>query len=124
MINSILQTSGINYTTVSQTRPLQKKQKYVDTSSHNDKFNGKDVKKNIENAKNNGSLTYTEPTNVFGLTLRDGFYTYYPQKSETIGEIKQKFGISDNVISSMNFIYDDDYCPAFDNKPVYFKLEK
>lgn len=76
--------------------------------------------------KMSGKLEYTEPTTMlFGLvTLRKGFYTYYPKKNETIADIKKKFNIKDDVIDDMNGIKDDDYCPA-QNKiyEIYFRLD-
>ena len=76
--------------------------------------------------KMSGKLKYTEPTTLlFGLvTLRKGFYTYYPKQNETIADIKKKFDIKDCVIGEMNGIKDDDFCPA-QNKiyEIYFRLD-
>ena len=125
MINSVTYSPEVDYlyqktNTKRQTTHITKNQ-----ISTGDKFISKDSKKNVQNAIKDGSLVYTEPTKFLGLTLRDGFYTYTPQNNETIGDIKQKFGIKDGVIGDMNGIYDDDVCPAqIGKKSINFSLEE
>ena len=71
-----------------------------------------------------GSLEYTDATKFLGITLRDAFYCYTPQKGETIADIKKKFGIKDGVIKALNGISDEEYCPAQHNKQIYFRLSE
>ena len=122
MINALNEVQIQLYEQQGQQRPAEKTAK-VATNSGGDGFKSSNVKLNIKNAKKDGSLVYTEPTKLLGITLRNGYYTYSPKQGETLSDIKQKFGIRDGVISSMNSMYDDDYCPASDNKTVIFTLE-
>ena len=112
------QTSGAKYLKTSSVK--SRLMQYVD------KFESSDPKVNIKKALKDGSLEYTETTKLFGLiTLRKGFYTYRPDKNETVGEIKQKFGIKDNVIKEMNSIDNDDYCPVSNQiYVIYFRLDE
>lgn len=125
MINSIEYTHAIY--NAQKTKPLFKQKNTVKQSQaiKADKYVSQNPKQNVKKAIKDGSLVYTEPTKLFGLvTLRAGFYTYSPQKGETIGDIKQKFGIKDKVISSLNSVYDDEYCPANDKRNIIFTLDE
>ena len=109
MINSIESTKATGY--VKKTVSAVKSQKTTlaaDKTAQIDKFENSKKDK-----KMSGKLEYTEPTKLLGLiTLREGFYTYYPLKNETIADIKRKFKIKDGVIKEMNGIDKDTYCPA------------
>lgn len=124
MINSVNFVETINLQS-RQKLSVQKKsaESKVSQSLNTDSFESSASK---EDKKLSGKLEYTEPTTLlFGLiTCRKGFYTYYPKQNETIADIKQKFGIKDGVISEMNGIKDDDFCPA-QNKiyEIYFRLD-
>ena len=127
MINAINSTNEICYLLSNERTAgkLTKRPKSFYMSS-GDRYVNNNTKNNLAKALTDGSLVYTEPTKLLGLiTLREGFYTYTPESGETIGQIKQKFGIKDDVIGDMNGIYDDDVCPVqIGKKSINFRLEE
>lgn len=122
MINALSATAQVQNTSGSVKNTVRTTVSTTDTAKKDD-FVSNNPKLNLEKAIKDGSLTYTEATTLLGITLREGFYTYTPKRGETLAQIKQKFGIPDKVISSMNAMYDNDYCPGNDNKTVKFKLD-
>ena len=126
MINSIEYVQSTNSVTKQKKQGDKVNQTSAKKPSKGDCFVSNNPKVNIKNALNDGSLIYTEATKLFGvIPIRDAFYTYSPQKNETIGEIKRKFGIKNGVIKDMNNIDKDDYCP-FNNGiyEIYFRLDE
>ncbi len=125
MVKPIVNERQIKY--VAEHQPVIRPKvetKKIQLPAKNDKFLNTNPKMNLRNALRNGSLVHNKPTKLFGIiTLRRDYYEYTPAIGETAGDIKQKFGIKDGVIKSLNSIYDDDYCPAVDNKTVIFTLD-
>ena len=110
MIYSIKYTQGINSIRKTNRTVLQQQSDAEKSAVRYDRFE-KDASR--DNVKKQGTIKYTEPTKLLGfITIREGFYTYYPNNNETIGDIKRKFGIKDNVINEMNGMKDDDFCPV------------
>ena len=123
MINSVTSTKSVNYQRKQTASVKQGDTRLKRQSATSDNYVSKDTKQNVKNALKDGSLVYNEPYKLLGfITLSNGYYTYIPKNGETIGDIKQKFGIKDGVISSMNPVYDDDYCPAQDKRSIVFRL--
>ena len=123
MINALLATTQVQNSTGKRKINASQTPAYSNNTATEAGFVSNNPKLNLKKAIKDGSVTYTEATTLFGITLREGFYTYTPKKGETLAQIKQKFGIADDVISSLNAMYDDDYCPGNDNKTVIFKLD-
>lgn len=123
MINALSATTQVQSPSGSGKKNTAKASVSTTDTTKKDDFVSNNPKLNLKKAIKDGSVTYTEATTLFGITLREGFYTYTPKKGETLAQIKQKFGIADDVISSLNAMYDDDYCPGNDNKTVIFKLD-
>ena len=121
MIDSIenLQSTRV----VNKPVSIAKKQK---TTAETEKAVGVDRFENSKKDKKmSGKLEYTEPTKFLRfITLREGFYTYYPLRNETIADIKRKFKIKDGIIKEMNGIDKDSYCPAQNHiYKIYFRLD-
>ena len=122
MIYSIQYAQGISSTRKTNRTVLQQQSAKEKSAVQYDRFE-KSASKN--KVKKQGTVKYTEPTKLLGIiTIREGFYTYYPNNNETIGDIKRKFGIEDNVINEMNGIKNDDFCPAQNQiYEIYFRIK-
>ena len=104
-------------------KSAQTKKNFTSTGNGGDELKLGDPKLNLQKALKSGDVVYTPPTKIWIFTFRDGFYTYYPKKGETIGQIKEKFGIPNDVIKSLNAFRDDDCCPEELGKPVIFRYK-
>lgn len=128
MINSISLHNAAEYTEKVTNSVKEEKSKYnkkhTNKNSNTDSYQSSNRPVNIKRAlAENDRLTYTEPTKILGITLRDGFYTYKANGKESIGDIKKKFGIPDKAIEKMNnYIKDDGFVPDKD-KEIYFQFE-
>ena len=124
MISNVQYEPQVNNNQKKQPNRLGIGSKKVSKYNTADKFLSSDPMLNIKKALKDGSLEYTDATKFLGITLRDAFYCYTPQKGETIADIKKKFGIKDGVIKALNGISDEEYCPAQHNKQIYFRLSE
>ncbi len=82
-----------------------------------------DCKNNIDQALKNGSLIYHPgQKNCFLFKDRKAEYEYHANGRETIGMIKEKFGLKDGAIRKCNpNIKDDDWMPPKGQKIFFYE---
>lgn len=112
-------------TVTTQTKPQTKTDTTSVSGSYSDDYNrASTTKKNINRAKREGTLTYQAGEKFFfGLIERKAQYTYQTSGTETIADIRTKFGLKDGALKKCNsYIVDAEWVPQ-KGKLIYFNEE-
>ncbi len=94
---SAIQSTAI-YRTNNRTSTSSPILNYRGNNASNDALARQNIRSDIEN----GRLVHQPAIELFGMTLRKGYYLYHPTKTETWGDLKARYNIPDGVLRKAN----------------------